>query len=104
MASFTEVGAEAKQRLVKVSKGFQQRQTYRDNLGRLVGESRLIEIIPDEGESLRKLKVNARRAANEMNVDIAYGDTAQGTLLVWKEQARERRPGRGRPRKNADGE
>ena len=101
MASFREAGPDAKSRLAKTSKGFQQRQAYRDNLGTL-SEGQLLEVVPDQGESLRKLKVNVRRAANELNINVNYGDTTEGTLLVWTESGGGRR-GRGRGRKAGDG-
>lgn len=97
---FHEAAPDAKQRLVKVSKGYQQRQSYRDNLSR-VADGKMLEVEPEEGESLRKLKVNVRRAANEMELSVEYGDTVDGRLLVWPEPARERSGRRGRPRKNA---
>ena len=60
------------------------------------------EIEPEEDETLRKLKVNVRRAAKELNLNVRYGDTADNTLLVWKETPSERKGTRGRPRKNAE--
>jgi hypothetical protein len=87
---FREVGPEARQRLMKTSKGYQQRQTFRENLSKL-GEGRLLELEPQDGESLRKLKVNIRRAANELNMNVDYGETPEGTLVVWSEAGRERR-------------
>lgn len=98
MPVFREAGPEAKQRLVQTSKGFQQRQVYRDNLGKLV-EGKHLEIQPEGDETLRKLKVNVRRAANELNLNIRYGETTDRTLLAWTEATRERTGRRGRPRK-----
>jgi hypothetical protein len=60
------------------------------------------EIQPEEDETLRQLKLNVRRAANELNLNVRYGDTADNTLLVWQEAPAERRGTRRRPRKNAD--
>jgi hypothetical protein len=60
------------------------------------------EIQPEEDETLRKLKVNVRRAANELNLNVRYGDTADGMLLVWKVAPSEKKGTRGRPRKSAD--
>ena len=101
MALFHAVGNEARQRLMRTSKGYQQRQTFRENLGKL-GEGRLLEVEPEDGESLRKLKVNIRRAANEMNMNVDYGETSEGTLLVWSDAGRERGR-RGRRRRSEDG-
>jgi hypothetical protein len=100
MPRFRDAGPEARQRLLQTSKGFQQRQIYRDNLTGL-GEGQYRELQPEGDETLRKLKVNVRRAANELGINIRYGETAQGTLLVWSEPARERSGRRGRPRKTS---
>ncbi len=102
MAIFREASADARQRLVKTSKGYQQRQSYRENLGKLT-EGRYLEVEAEPGESTRKVKVNLRRAANELGINIGYGDTQENSVLVWLEPARERRSGRGRPRRNPDG-
>jgi hypothetical protein len=98
MPVFREAGPDAKQRLLKTSKGFQQRQIYRDNLSKL-GEGKIWEVQTEGDETVRKLKVNIRRAANELNMNVRYGETADGTLLVWGEAAREKVARRGRPRK-----
>jgi hypothetical protein len=97
---FREAGPEAKQRLLQTSKGFQHRQIYRDALSQLV-EGKYWEIQPEGSETLRKLKVNVRRAANELSMNVKYGETGEGTLLVWTEAAREKTGRRGRPRKTA---
>ena len=101
MPVFREAGPEARQRLLQTSKGFQQRQIYRDNLS-MLGEGRIWEVQPEGDETLRKLKVNIRRAANELNMNVRYGETTEGTLLVWSETPRERSGRRGRPRKVAE--
>ena len=98
MPVFHEAGPEARQRLISTSKGYQQRQVYRDMLSRLE-DGREVEVEPEAGESIRKIKVNVRRSANEVGVGVAYGETQDGTLLVWKEAARVRRARRGRPAK-----
>ena len=91
MPVFKEVGPEARQRLVKGrSKGYQQRQVYRDMLSQL-GDGKQYEIQPEAGETIRTIKVNVRRAANELSMDIVYGETADGTLLVWRQDSRRRR-------------
>ena len=100
MPRFRDAGPDAKQRLLHTSKGYQQRQIYRDNLADL-REGSFREVVPEGDETIRKLKVNVRRAANELGVNIRYGETEQGTLLVWGEPPRERTGRRGRPRKAA---
>lgn len=98
---FREAPPEAKQRLLSTSKGSQQRQIYRENLARL-NEGKMLEIQPEGEETLRKLKVNVRRAANELSIPVAYGETSEGTLLVWSEPQQERGGRRGRPRRSGD--
>jgi hypothetical protein len=89
MSIFNVAPPDARLRLINQSKGFQQRAIYRDHLSQLNDGVRW-EIQPDD-ETLHKLKVNVRRAANELNLTIRYGDTADGTLLVWKEVPTERK-------------
>ena len=100
MPVFREVGPEARERLVKNSKGYQSRAAYREMLSQ-VGGGQMMEVRPEDGETPRRLKVNIRRAANEMNLeDIQYGQTEDGAILVWAEQ----RPKRARgPRRRRDG-
>ena len=96
MPTFQEVGPEAKDRLAKKSKGFQNRQVYRDILSR-VGGGKTFEVRPEDGETTRRLKVKVRRSANEMNLeDISYGEPEDGALLVWSEPTRQRRTRRQR--------
>jgi len=95
MPIFHEAAPDARERLIKRSKGFDARGIYREYLSQLEG-GKMWEIAPEEGETLRKLKVNVRRAANELNLIIGYGDSEDGTLVVWLEQARERRSRRSR--------
>lgn len=99
MPIFIEVGPEARGRLIRSSRGYQERQVYRDNLARLA-DGTMWEIAPEAGESLRKIKVNVRRAANELDLPgVRYGETPDGTLLVWAEESKSRAAGRGRPRR-----
>ena len=98
MPTFREAGPEAKQRLLKTSKGFQQRQIYRDYLVKLA-DGKTFEVRPEADETIRKLKVNIRRAANELEISVQYGETNDGALLVWSDAGRERTGRRGRPRK-----
>ena len=101
MPVFREAGPESRQRLVQASKGFQQRQVYRDNLMKL-GPQDCFEVQTEGDETIRKLKVNVRRAANELNLNVRYGETTDGTLLVWIDSQREKTGRRGRPRKGAE--
>jgi hypothetical protein len=103
MPIFSEVGPDAKERLAKKSKGYQQRQAYRDMLGQ-VGGGRTFELRPEDGETIRRLKGNVRRSANELELQgIRYGETEDGALLVWCDTSQQRSTGRrGRPRKNQE--
>jgi hypothetical protein len=82
---FKEVDSEARGRLARTSKGYQERQVYREHLNQL-GDDRLWEIQPDQDNSLRRIKVNVRRAGNELDLPLGYGETTEGTLLVWREE------------------
>jgi hypothetical protein len=65
-----------------------------------VGGGKTFEVRPDQGEGMRKLKVNISRAAKELGLeDIQYGETEDGVLLVWSEDGQTRRARRGRPRR-----
>lgn len=97
MPVFRDAAPDARQRLVRTTKGYQQRQIYRDNLLGLKG-GKTLEIEPRGDETIRKLKVNVKRAANELGMNVKYGETAEGTLLVWSEAAGQKRR-RGRPPK-----
>ena len=99
MPVFNEVGPEARERLAGRSKGYRERQVYRDMLGQ-VGGGKTFEVRPEGDETLRRLKGNVRRSANELGLeDIRYGETEDGALLVWSEDAPGGRARRGRPRK-----
>jgi hypothetical protein len=95
MARMKTVGPEAKQRLRNVGKGYIERQPYRDAISKLEAE-KFLEVEPEAGETLRKLKLMVRRAAKEVGQEIDYGVTMQDTLLVSIAQPKQRRR-RGRP-------
>jgi hypothetical protein len=102
MPIFIAVGPEARDRLIKTARGYQERQVYRENLANLV-DGTIWEIAPEEGESLRKIKLSVRRAANELDLPaVRYGETPSGTLLVWAEESKRRAARRGRPRQVVD--
>ena len=70
------------------------RAPLREAIANLTAE-RMIELTPDEGESLRMLKSAVTRTAKEVNRTVGYGESESGTLLVWLEE----RPRRTRRRK-----
>lgn len=82
MPRFIEATADAMSRLVNVGTGYRYRQAYRDAIGGLKPGA-TIEITPEGDEGVRRLKVNVTRAATEVQATIAYGETTDGTLLVW---------------------
>jgi hypothetical protein len=49
-------------------------------------DARMIELVPDAGESMRSLKLNVTRAAREVNRHVSHGESETGTLLVWLER------------------
>jgi hypothetical protein len=66
MPRFTEVGIEARNRLIRRTQGYENRAPFREALANLQPDQQ-IEVTPDEGESLRQLKLNLARAAKEVN-------------------------------------
>src|SRR6266487_6229400 len=90
MPRITTVDLEARNRLIKRAPGYEVRAAYRQAITNLTND-RALELEPDEGESLRKLKLNVARASKEANRQVSYGESDTGTLLVWLEEARKTR-------------
>jgi hypothetical protein len=82
VAKISTVGPEARGRLLNIGKGYQDRAPYRDAIASL-DNGQILELEPDEGETMRRVKLIARRAANEAGKEIQYGETEQGSLLLW---------------------
>jgi hypothetical protein len=83
MARITTVDlTEARRRLKSEARGYAERAAYREAIGNLT-DDRMLELEPDEGETMRGLKLTVTRAAKEVNRDVRYGESEQGTLLVW---------------------
>lgn len=90
------VGPEARLRLIPrtgVSEAYRLRAPIREAIAALKGED-TIELEREKHETLRQVKVVARRAAKEVGLEIQYGETEEDTLLVWLAQPRRRRQGR----------
>ena len=85
---------QARRRLRRGNRGIDTRAPFREAIANLTAEW-IIEVEPDEGETLRKLKLTATRAAKEVNRAVGYGESESGTLLVWLES----KPRRTRRRK-----
>jgi hypothetical protein len=75
---------QAMRRVRRGRPGSDDRAPLREAIANLTTE-RMIELEPDEGETLRKLKVSVTRAAKEVNRVVGYGESESGTLLVWLE-------------------
>src|SRR6185295_14533107 len=96
MAQIREVDVSAKQRVKQRTKGYQEREPFRVAVQNLSSD-KAIELSPEPGESLRKLKLNLARAAKEVNRSIAYGETGDNMIVAWLadgEVGQKRRRGR----------
>lgn len=82
MARFREVDVTAKQRVKQRTKGYQEREPFRQAVSSLTPD-KAVELEPDDGESLRKLKLNLARAAKEVGRNISYGETTDDTIVAW---------------------
>jgi IS30 family transposase len=102
MAQIRTVDLSAKNRLKQRTKGYQEREPYRQAVLSLTSDS-TIEIEPDEGETVRKIKLNLARASKEVSREVRYGETHDGTFVAWLAEADGApRRRRGRPRKGAE--
>jgi len=98
MAKISQVGPEARARVIPKgpgSKAYQLRTPIREAITAL-GPEDTFELEPDAGETLRQLKVMTRRAGKEAGRAIEYGESEQGSLLVWLAEPTQRRRRRGR--------
>ena len=98
MPRITTVGPDARARLTSAGAGkaYRERQPYREALANLSGDA-MLEIEPEQGETMRRIKLRLSRAAKEAGREIRYGDTTDGKLLAWlAEPTRRRRRRRGR--------
>ena len=77
-----QAGPEARARLAKQGRGYVERQPYRQAILGLEGNA-TVELIADEGESMRRLKLLTSRAAQEVGRGVKYGVTQEGSLLIW---------------------
>jgi hypothetical protein len=60
---------------------------YREDISSLEDYPDALEYTPDEGESLRKLRVRVTKAAKAEGVAVKHSETVRGTLLVYKPPA-----------------
>jgi len=85
MPQFRDVDVSAKQRVKQRTKGYQEREPFRQAVANLTAD-RAIELTPENGESLRKLKLNLARAAKEVGRSIAYGETSDDMIVAWLDE------------------
>ena len=95
MPRFTQIGPEARSRLISGGKGYQERAPFREAVANLSGDG-MVEIEPEQGERLQAIRVRLRRAAKEVGREIQVGQTQEGTLLVWLAEETSRRRGKRR--------
>src|SRR5215212_7287626 len=83
MARITTVDlGSARNRLKDRTPGYDARAPYREAIAKLT-DARALELTPEAGESMRKLRLNVNRAAKEVNRPVDYGVSGEETLLVW---------------------
>ena len=101
MARITTVDlAEAKSRLKHRTAGYDARAPYREAIASLT-DATALELTPEDGESIRRMRLNVSRAAKEVNRQVAYGVNPEGNLIVWLEAAKPTRRSR-KPRAAAE--
>jgi hypothetical protein len=80
------VDLESAKKRLKSNKRYQEREPFRMAVASLTPE-KVIELAPEGGESLRKLKLDLARAAKEVGRNIAYGETTDDKLIAWLAKA-----------------
>jgi hypothetical protein len=101
MARIREVDVSAKQRVKQRTKGYQEREPFRQAVANLTTD-KAIELTPENGESLRKLKLNLARAAKEVGRNISYGETGDDMIVAWLAEGEAGQRRRRTRRKDAD--
>ena len=82
MPTISKVGLDARARLVSAAKGSDRLQPYVDAIRGLSG-SQMIEVEPEDGETLRQIKFRVTQASKQAGVEVRSGETTVGTVLVW---------------------
>ena len=90
MPTIRTVDTEARARLTRKAGTKDELAPYRDALANLEGDS-LLEMTPDQGETMRAIKLRITRASKQLAKDVQYGETTDGTLLVWTHEPTRRR-------------
>ncbi len=81
MPTIRSVGREAMGRLARQSKGDEELLPYREAIANLEGDA-VLEVEPD-GETMRAIKLRVSRASKQVGKGVRYGETRDGSLLVW---------------------
>jgi hypothetical protein len=96
MATGRKVNAEEVSDIKSTAKGKKEPEwfQYVEEISAIGAYPDAIEYEPDQGESLRKLRVRVTKAANSQEIEITHRETARGTLLVYRPPAEGTRRGR----------
>ncbi len=86
MPTISKVGPDARARLVSAAKAVDRLQPYREAIAGLSG-SQMIEVEPEDGETLRQVKFRLTQASKQAGVEIRSGETTNGTVLAWRAEA-----------------
>ena len=95
MVRFKTADESARSRLRRAGGAADPRAPFREAIASLRGEE-VLEIRPEGNETIRGLKAIATRSGKQASIEILYGETNDGALLVWRKTPTR---GRGRPRR-----
>ena len=95
MARIKTADESARSRLRRGGGAADPRAPFREAIVSLRGEE-VLEIRPEGDETIRGLKAIVTRSGNQAGVEVVYGETTDGALLVWRKTPTR---GRGRPRR-----
>lgn len=102
MPRISQADKNARTRLKQRAGSVDTRAPFREAIAGLEGDG-VLEIRAEGQETMRGLKLNVTRAARDLNVDVTYGETVDGTLLAWRRSDIGRRRRRPRPGQEAGG-
>ena len=86
MVRISTPGAEAKARLLKQGPAAAWREPYIEAIQGLAGDA-ILEVEPEDDETLRQIRMRLSWTARQLGKAIQVGETLDGTLLVWRDQA-----------------
>jgi hypothetical protein len=82
MVRTRQVGPDARNRLVRKGPRPAWREPYLEAIRGLSGDQ-IIEVEPEEGETLRQIRMRVAWTARHLGKDVRVGETLEETLLVW---------------------